>query len=282
MRRAILAVLLAILMGTVSQTATGAQIVVRDVLYHDGDDVLEGKAVFDNSGDEVRPGVLIIHQWKGISEHELRVARELAALGYVAFCADIYGQGVRPETSDEAGRQAGIYRGGDRQNFRGRIAAGLDALRDQPFVDPGQLAVIGYCFGGTGALEAARMGADVRAVVSFHGGLSAPEGVGAEPIESRVLVLHGADDPLVPDDEVVAFFNEMRGSGAEWTFVGYGGAVHSFTDRNASTPGVSAYDADADRASWRDMHALFAEVFEVAEEPGGGPQESGDGQPGGG
>ncbi|HET6420705.1 MAG TPA: dienelactone hydrolase family protein, partial [Geobacteraceae bacterium] len=188
---------------------------------------------------------------------------QLARLGYVAFGADIYGKGIRPATPEAAAREAAKYRGADRSLLRERGLAGLDELRKQPNVDAGRLAAIGYCFGGTAVLELARSGADLKGVVSFHGGLDTPNPADARNIRAKVLVFHGADDPHVPPPQVAAFQEEMRKGGVDWQMVFYGGAVHSFTNPDSGndlSKGV-AYNEKADRRSWEAMKLFLAEIF---------------------
>jgi len=208
------------------------------------------------------PGVLVIHQWMGLTGHERMIADRLAALGYVAVAADIFGEGVRPKDVREAQAQASLYKG-DRALYRRRLRAGLDALKAQPGVDPGRLAVIGFCFGGTGALEAARAGMPVAGVVSFHGGLDAAPDPEARPFSAKVLVCHGADDPSVPPKEVAAFHDEMRRVKADYTFIAYGGAVHAFTQKEAGNDPSKgfAYNEAAARRSWQNMRDFFSELF---------------------
>jgi dienelactone hydrolase len=186
----------------------------------------------------------------------------LAALGYVALAADIYGEGVRPKDVKEAAAQATIYKG-DRALYRRRIRAGLTTLLAQAGVDPNRIAVIGFCFGGTGALEAARAGMPVKGVVSFHGGLDFPPDPAGLTIAAKVLVCHGADDPNVPPKDVAAFQDEMRQTKADYTFIAYGGAVHAFTQKEAgndNSKGVAYNEAAATR-SWAHMKDFFAEIF---------------------
>jgi len=255
--------LLAVLTGTALLTQTAkAEIETATVVYeHDGV-TLEGYVAYDDSFPGPQPGVLIVHQWKGLSDYEIKRAHLLAELGYVAFCADIYGQGVRPRTTEEAAQQAGLYRG-DRPLMRARAQAGLDALKAQPRVDPARTAAIGYCFGGGVVLELARSGADTRAVVSFHGNLDSPDSADAEQIEAAVLACHGAADPHVPPEQVAAFAAEMNAAAVDWQLIMYGGAVHSFTDWNAGSDPAQgvAYHVAADHRSWADMLQLFGEVF---------------------
>ncbi len=153
----------------------------------------------NKTGVSAVPGVLIVHQWMGLTDHEKETANRLAEAGYVAFACDIYGKNDRPAGPADAGKFAGKFKG-DIALFRQRLEAALDVLKNQPEVDASSLAVIGYCFGGTGALELARSGADVKAVISFHGGLSTPNPQDAKNIKGTILVCHGGDDVNVPDD----------------------------------------------------------------------------------
>jgi len=255
-----------ILSGTVAAVCAAsvhAAIQTRTVEYKQGDATLEGFVAYDDAIPGVRPGVLVVHQWMGLTDYEKHRAEMLAQLGYVAFCADIYGKGVRPQNTQEAGALAGKYRNGDRQLLRARVNAGLDALRRQPLVDPKRLAAIGYCFGGTTVLELARSGAELNGVVSFHGGLDAPDPDDGKKIKCRVLVLHGADDPFSSPQDIAAFENEMRKGGVDWQLVKFGGAVHAFTQPmagNDNSKGV-AYNEKADKCSWEYMKLFFAEIF---------------------
>jgi len=247
--------LLAVLVCAVgAQAPTG-----KSVDYKDGDTVLEGYLAIPDK-DGARPGVLIVHQWKGLGEFERGKADELARLGYVAFAVDIYGKGVRPKTPAEAGAEAGKYRGADPALYRSRLKAGLATLLSQPGVDPKRIAAIGFCFGGTGVLELARSGADIAGVVSFHGGLGTSRPEDARNIRCKVLALHGADDPLVPEAEVQGFMKEMRGAKVDFQFVAYGGAVHAFTDPRANVA-VAKYHPVAARRSWQAMRNFFDELF---------------------
>ena len=208
------------------------------------------------------PGVVVIHQWMGLTDHERKVSDDLAKLGFVALAADIYGEGVHPKDAGEAGKLAGVYKG-DRALYRRRIAAAIAALKAQKGVDGSRLAVIGFCFGGTGALEAARGGLPVKGVVSFHGGLDVPVGATHGPITAKLLVCHGAEDPFVPAKDVAAFQEEMRQAKADYVFVAYAGAVHAFTQKEAGNDNAkgAAYNEAAHRRSWQHMKDFFAEIF---------------------
>lgn len=242
--------------------STKSEIVSKPVEYQQGDTVLEGWSVYDDAIQGRRPAVLVVHQWKGLGDDEKKRAEMLARLGYNVLAADIYGKGVRPQTPQAAGTEAGKYKN-DRALLRARVRAGLDVLASHELTDPKRIAAIGYCFGGTTVLELARSGADIAGVVSFHGGLSSPTPGDAKNIKAKVLALHGADDPNVPPKEVAAFEDEMRQGGVDWQLVAYGGAVHSFTDWNAGNDNSkgAAYSERADRRSWEAMKQFFAELF---------------------
>ena len=186
----------------------------------------------------------------------------LARLGYVVFCADIYGKGVRVDNPQDAAKLATKYKD-DRPLLRARVNAAFDQLKKQPLVDGKRTAAIGYCFGGTTVLELARSGTDLAGVVSFHGGLNTPTPEDAKQIKGKVLALHGADDPYVPAAEVAAFEEEMRKAKVDWQLVGYGGAVHSFTMKEAGNDNSkgAAYNEKADQRSWEAMKVFFAEIF---------------------
>jgi dienelactone hydrolase len=230
--------------------------------YSQGGVALEGYLAYDDAVSGRRPGVLVVHEWTGVGPYVQRRAEELARLGYVAFAADIYGRGVRPKGPKDAAAEAGKYRA-DRALMRARAQAGLQVLAGHALVEPKRLAVIGYCFGGGVALELARSGADLRAVVSFHGNLDTPRPDDAKRIKGRVLALHGGDDPFVPPAQVLGFWTEMKQARVDFQLVVYGGAVHSFTNPDAGRDPSkgAAYDPAADRRSWAAMQALFADAL---------------------
>jgi dienelactone hydrolase len=234
----------------------------QPVTYADGATRLAGYVARPADVRGEVPGVVVIHQWMGLTDHERKVSDELAKLGYVALAADIYGEGVHPKDTAEAGKLAGTYKG-DRALYRRRIAAAIETLKAQKGVDGSRLAVIGFCFGGTGALEAARAGLPVKGVVSFHGGLDVPAGYTPGPVSAKVLVCHGADDPFVPAKDVTAFQDEMRKAKADYVFVAYAGAVHAFTQKEAGHDNSkgAAYNEAAHRRSWQHMKDFFAEIF---------------------
>lgn len=231
-----------------------AEIVTREIDYKEGDTVLQGYLAYDSAKTGNRPAVMIVHDWDGITDYERMRARMLAELGYVAFCADIYGKGVRPTTPQENGAQASKYRS-DRDLFRRRLQAGLDQTRKSPNVDTSKVAAIGYCFGGGGVLELARSGAELNGVVSFHGSLDTPNPADASNIKTKVMLFHASDDPAVPRAALSGFLDEMKAAGKDYQLTIYNLAVHAFT-----APGQQ-YNADADRRSWQGMKTFFAEIF---------------------
>jgi len=242
-----------------TEAGIGNEIVTYE---HDGV-VLEGYLAWDDEIEGKRPGVLVVHQWMGVSDNERMRADMLAELGYVAFALDIYGQGVRPQNRQEASQEAGKYYG-DRELFRARLTAGLAELKRHPLVDGGRVAAIGYCFGGGGVLELARTGAELAGVVSFHGSLDTPLPAAKGDIKAKVLVCHGAVDPYVKPEAVHGILEEMEAAGVDYQLIMYAGAVHAFTQKGAGDDPSqgTAYNAAADRRSWRAMQDFFAEIFE--------------------
>ena len=248
-----------------------AKVKTETVEYKHADTVLEGYLAYDDAFKGRRPGVLVLHEWWGLNDYAKLRARQLAAMGYVALAADLYGKGRRAETPAEAAKLAGRLRK-DRKLMRGRALAGLRELKDHKLTDSKKVAAIGYCFGGTAALELARSGAKLQAVVSFHGGLDTPDPADARRIRAKVLVLHGADDPHVSPEQLAAFQKEMRAAKVDWQMNIYGGAVHAFTNPDAGDdPSTgAAYNERAARRSWEAMRLLFAETIGLPARGGGG------------
>ena len=259
------------LVGVFQIGAARADVQVRVIEYKHGDTVMEGYLAYNDVAYGKRPGVIVGHPWSGIDKFTRERAAAYAELGYVAFVPDIYGKGVRPDGPPAAATEMKKYMD-DRPFLRARALAGLDILRAQATVDPTKLLAAGYCFGGAVVLELARSGAELAGVVTFHGSLSNPTPQDAKNIKARVLVLHGADDPLVSPKEVEAFQKEMRDASKErkgkndkeldWQLVAYGNTVHSFTDRGAGNDNSkgAAYNENADKRSWSAMQIFFKEI----------------------
>ena len=242
-------------------SSASAALKTQIVEYKQGNTVLEGYLAYDDAFKGRRPGILVVHEWKGLNSYAQRRADMLAQLGYIAFAADIYGKGIRPQTIADAGAAAGKYKA-DRALLRARVNAGLNTLKSQTNVDTTQLAAIGYCFGGTAVLELARSGADVKGIVSFHGGLSSPAPQDAKNIKAKILALHGAADPFVSADEVAAFEKEMKDANVNYRLIKYPGAMHGFTNPdNKNIPPGALYNEAADKASWIEMQKFFKEIF---------------------
>lgn len=229
--------------------------------YKEGSTTLEGY-VAAPAGSTKRPVVLIVHDWNGQDEYERGRARQIAELGYIGFAVDIYGKGVRPKNQQESSAEATKYYS-DNALLRRRLQAAVDFAKTLPNADTSRMAIMGYCFGGSSSLEAARMGAPVLGAISFHGGLETQNPAKPGALKAKILVLHGADDPFVPADHVAKFQEEMRTAKADWQFVGFGNAVHSFTEPSAGNDNSrgAAYNADADRRSWSMTKAFLAEIF---------------------
>ena len=254
--------LLPAILAVAGALSAQAKIITQSVEYKSGDSTLEGYLAYDDSVSGKRPGVLVVHQWMGLTDYEKHRAEQLAQLGYVAFCADIYGKGIHPKDTSEAGALAGKYKS-DRALLRARVNAGLDALEKNELVDIKRVAAIGYCFGGTTVIELARSGANIAGIVSFHGGLDSPTPADGKNVKCKVLVCHGADDPYVKPADLAAFEEEMRQANVDWTLIKYGGAVHSFTQPMAGNDNSkgAAYNERADRRSWAAMKMFFAGIF---------------------
>jgi dienelactone hydrolase len=254
--------ILAVVFGIILSYSAAAAVKTKTVEYRDGDTVLEGYLAYDDSVKGKMPAVLIVHEWTGIGPYVKKRAEQIAALGYAAFAIDIYGKGIRPANTEEAAKQATIYRS-DRPLMRRRALAGLTEVKTFPFADPNRIAAIGYCFGGGVVLEMARSGADLKGVVSFHGNLDTPHQEDAKSIKAKILICHGANDPYVNQEQVIAFQTEMRNARTDWQMNIYGNAVHSFTNPDSgSDPSKGiAYNKEADMRSWEAMKTFFNEIF---------------------
>lgn len=239
--------------------------VKEENISYSGDNTnMKGFVAFDSSSDAKRPAVLIIPEWWGLNEYPKMRARELAKLGYIAMAMDMYGEGLVTDSPSTAGKLATPFYSNPQKALT-RIEAALAALKNFPQADTGKIAAIGYCFGGGMVLNAARLGEPLKGVVSFHGSLVGTP-ANKDLLKAKVLVCHGADDPFVPKEEVDKFKKQMDSIKADYTFNAYPGAVHAFTNPNATEAGKKwnipiAYNAAADSASWNDMKAFFDRIF---------------------
>lgn len=246
---------------------SNAEIKKEVVEYKLGNSTFEGYLVYDDAFEGPRPTVLIVHQWMGLSDHEKLSAEKLAESGYVAFAIDVFGKGIRPQNTDEAGKLATQLKS-DTALFRQRQKAALEYISKNKRVNKKAIVVMGYCMGGTGALEAARAGFKLAGAVSFHGGLSTKMPSEAKNIKSKLLVLHGAIDPLVPQKEVDSFLKEMNDAKVDYQFIAYSGAVHAFTQKGAGNDPTKgfAYDKRADTRSWAALMAFLDEVAPASQD----------------
>jgi dienelactone hydrolase len=250
-----------IILAIIMQVSINASAQLKAIDYKDGEQVLSGFGIKPTAALKEKPGVLILPAWLGVDSHSKESASKLAELGYYSFVADIYGKDSKPKNTSEAGPKAGYYK----KNFaeyQNRIQLALNELVKLG-ANPDKIVVMGYCFGGTGAIEAARANMKVQGVVSFHGGLGKDAIRPIDKIIPKVLVLHGADDPYVPKEEVDDFQYEMRASGADWQMVFYANSVHAFTHKDAGNDNSkgAAYNEKADKRSWIAFQNFLKEVL---------------------
>jgi dienelactone hydrolase len=227
--------------------------------------VMKGYLVYDENIQDKRPGVLVVPEWWGLNDYVRMRARMLAELGYTALAVDMYGDGKVVMTPDEAGKLSSEAMK-DFDVAKDRFVAALDFLKQQATVDPDRIVAIGYCFGGGVVLNMARQGVDLDGVVSFHGGLAAVKPAQPGGIKAKLLVLHGGDDKFVTPEQIEAFKQEMKAAGADFQFISYPGATHSFTNPEATELGkkfnmLIAYNADADKKSWTEMKDFLRMIF---------------------
>jgi dienelactone hydrolase len=254
----------AALLFALSLSAAPAKLVTRTVDYQDAKGTpLEGYVVYEDSQKgPFLPGVIIVHDWRGLTDYTKMRADMIAKLGYIAFAADIYGKGVHLNSVPEFSQEMAPYKA-DRDLYRLRLRAAFDAFLRQPMVNHARIAAIGYCFGGTGVIEMVRAGLPLRGVVSFHGGLDAKSPVDGTKPFPKVLALCGADDPFESGSDMAAFEQQMHDSGIDLKIAEYPGAQHAFTDPGVdkwNLPGAK-YNAAADKASWQAMKKFLAKIF---------------------
>lgn len=234
---------------------------LKAVKYNDGDQVLNGLSIKSAKKSSQNPGILLLPAWLGIDNASKEIAGNLSKLGYTVFIADIYGEGNYPKNTSEAGKQAGFYKK-NYEAYQKRIQLALDQLIKSG-ANADNIVAIGYCFGGTGVLEAVRGHLNVKGVVSFHGGLGKDAARLSETITAKVLACHGADDPFVSKEEIAAFQQEMRDAKADWQMIYYANSVHSFTNPEAGNDNSkgAAYNAVAAKRSFEHLQLFLNEIL---------------------
>ena len=239
-----------------------AKVVTQSVAYtHDGVS-LEGYLAFDDAVSGKMPGILVVHEWWGLNDYARARAEKLARMGYVAFALDMYGKGKSTEHPDQAAAWMKAVNA-NMDLWLKRAMAGLDVLKQQSRVDSNRLAAIGYCFGGATVQVLAYGGADLKGVVSFHGSLIPPSAEQAARTRAKILICHGAQDPMNKPEAMTTYVNAVNASSIDWQMIAYGGTRHSFTNPDADKRGMAAlaYNPLADRRSWQHMSFFFDEVL---------------------
>lgn len=262
MKMQILGALLAL-----SMTGTAlAAIKEEPVTYKDGGTTMKGFVVYDDAQKGKRPGIIVVHEWWGITKHIHSEARRMASLGYTALIADMYGDAKMADNPKDAGALSGaVYK--DPAAMQSRFDAAMTALKTHPTVDAARIGAMGFCFGGSVVLDMARAGTDLKGVAAFHAGLGA-SGAAAESgkVKAKLLVQNGADDPFIKPESVEAFKKEMDAAKVDYRYISYPGAVHAFTNPEATALGKKfdlpiAYNADADKKSMAEATTFFAAAF---------------------
>lgn len=246
------------------ETANEPQLKEENVTYTGDGITMNGFVVYDEVAEGPRPAVLVVPEWWGLNDYGKMRARELAKLGYIAMAVDMYGNGKTADNPDSAGAYATPFY----QNpvmAKARLEAAIAKIKSYTQTDTANVAAIGYCFGGAMVLNTARMGIDLKGVVSFHGNLVGTP-LNKDLLKSKILVCHGGSDPFVPAEEAAKFKQQMDSAGINYTFKEYADATHAFTNPNATAMGEKfkipiKYNAAADSASWNDMKAFFSTLF---------------------
>lgn len=250
--------------SAMKETAKTPSLKEENVTYTDNGVTMDGYVVYDANKEGKRPAVLVVPEWWGLVEYPKMRARKLAELGYIAMAIDMYGNGKVAENPDEASKATGpFYK--DLKMTKSRFDAALAKLKTYSQVDTSNIAAIGYCFGGGVVLNVARLGDNLKGVVSFHGGL-----IGAPAdknlLKAKILVCHGMADQFVKPEDVEKFRKQMDSIGADYTFKQYPNATHAFTNPASDVNGAKfkmpvKYNPAADSASWNDMKDFFSRIF---------------------
>ena len=256
---------LIVIFGMFLSQAVSADIVQQEISYQQGDTVMKGFLAFDDAIKGKRPGVLVVHEWWGHNAYARKRAVMLAELGYTALAVDMYGDGKTANHPKDAGKFSSAV-GGDLPLAKARFMSAISTLKKQATVETDDIAAIGYCFGGGILLKMARMGIDIDGVVSFHGSVATSSPAEKGDIKTKIRVFNGADDPFVKSEQIAAFKMEMEKAGADYQFVNYPGAKHSFTNPGSTAIGKQfglplAYNEKADNDSWKQTLTFFKEIF---------------------
>jgi len=249
----------------------GPKIHGEEVTYQAGHTTLKGYIAWDANKEGPRPGVIVVHEWWGHTDYVRKRANMLAELGYTALALDMYGDGRVADHPEDAMKfmQETIS---NVDVAKERFAAAYELLKEHEMTNPNDIAAIGYCFGGAMVLHMARFGYDLDGVVSFHGSLGTEVPAKKGAVKAKVLVLHGADDPMVPEEQIAAFKQEMEAAEVDYTFIAYPGAKHAFTNEAATENGKKfgmpiEYNEAADEESWAEMAKFLAALYPTNRDP---------------
>jgi dienelactone hydrolase len=242
-----------------------AEIIGKVVDYTANNVALKGYIAYDNSLKEKRPAVIVVHEWWGITDYPKKRAEMLASLGYVAFAADMYGDGKVADNPGDAQKLAGESMK-DLSLLSAKFAAAIDILKKNEHVDSTRIAAIGYCYGGGIVLNMARAGADLKGVVSFHGSLATTTPAEKGNVKAKILVCNGGADKFVSENDIKKFKQEMKAADVNFKFLSYKGALHAFTNPAATELGKKfnmpiAYNENGDKKSWKEMRRFLKEIF---------------------
>lgn len=250
--------------GDTTGTDTVQNIIEQPIAYTADGITMNGFIIYDSNMQGKAPGVLVVHEWWGLNDYARSRARQLASLGYVAMAVDMFGGGQQANNPEMAQSLAEPFYNNPYLAYS-RLQAAINTLKDVPVVNDDELAAIGYCYGGFVVLNAAKAGADLEGVVSFHGGLGGLP-VKKDSLQAEILVLHGGNDPFVPEAEVTTFKSQMDSAGVAYTFKEYDGATHAFTNPDATAMGKKfqlpiAYNESADKRAWQEMKDFLNRIF---------------------
>ena len=254
-----------LVLGITGVAAAEPRILEKAVDYSAQGVAMKGYLAYDENITGKRPGVLVVHEWWGLNDYARKRARMLAELGYTALAVDMYGDGKQAMHPDDAKAFSSELM----KNFdvgKARFVAAMEFLKQQASVDPSRIAAIGYCMGGGVVLHMARQGVELKGVASFHGSLTAVKPAQSGVIKAKILVLNGGADKFITPEQIEAFKQEMKAAGADFQFISYPGALHSFTNPEATELGKKfdmpvAYNAKADKESWDEMKNFLSTIF---------------------